>query len=419
MTDTDVLICGAGVGGLATARAFAAAGLRVIVADRRTTPPPVAKGELLQPEAVRLLDQWGALPEAVPVDRLAIRDPHGRMLLPLDYSTLGGDHRQILCADHPAILAALAHEPGPGIDLRLGVAIQGLLRDAGGRTRGVQAGGTEITAGLVVAADGVSSTLRTDAEIEVQRTPYPHRLVAFELPATTVAPEVTAYLSGRGLRLVYPLPGGRARLYVQVQPDELRDGAFRDPDAWINTLLDEVPALTAIGPALRAHLDRRQNLAVQRLRTPRLTAPGLALVGESAHVVHPMAAQGINSSLADAAVLADLSAGALHAGDTAAVDQALLAYQRQRLPRLDHTATVSHNAARMLTTTGGAARLLGRRMMRHTATNPRLLRLTTGNMSGVELQPLRTVDRLYQFGLLTDRHAGTAPAHPATKGADR
>ncbi len=419
MTDTDVLICGAGVGGLAAARAFGAAGLRVIVTDRRATPPRVAKGELLQPEAVRLLQQWGTLPAAVPVDRLAIRDPAGRMLLPLDYSVLGGDHRQILCADHPAILAALAHEPDPGVDLRLGVPVQGLLRGVGGRVTGVRAGGAEITAGLVVAADGVSSTLRAEAAIPVQRKPYPHRLVAFELPGAAVEPEVTAYLADRGLRLVYPLPGGRARLYVQVRPEELREGAFRDPDAWIRALLDEVPALAPLGPALRTHLDRRQNLAVQRLRTPRLGVPGLALVGESAHAVHPMAAQGINSSLADAAVLAELTAAALHARDTAAVDDALLDYQRRRLPRLDHTATVSHNAARMLTTTGGAARLLGRRMMRHTATNRRLLRLTTGNMSGVELRPLRPVDRLYQFGLLTDRHAGTAPAHPATKGADR
>jgi hypothetical protein len=80
-------------------------------------------------------------------------------------------------------------------------------------------------------------------------------------------------------------------------------------------------------------------------------------------------------------------------------------YQLARRGRLDHTGTVSHNAARMLTLTAGIGRRLGRRMMRHTAGNPRLVRLTAGNLAGVTIQPLNAIDRLYQLGLLTDRRA--------------
>ena len=135
----------------------------------------------------------------------------------------------------------------------------------------------------------------------------------------------------------------------------------------------------------------------------------------TAHAVHPMAAQGVNSSLADAYTLA---ARLAEAGDRtpAAVDRALDRWQVHRLRRLDHVATVSHNAARMITATGGLARALGGRMMRHTAANPRLLQLTAGNMSGVALRPLTTVDRLYQLGLLADRHADTVPDHPVPNG---
>ena len=54
--NADVIIAGAGAAGLACARALGALGLNVIILDRQARPAPVAKGELLQPEAVRILD---------------------------------------------------------------------------------------------------------------------------------------------------------------------------------------------------------------------------------------------------------------------------------------------------------------------------------------------------------------------------
>jgi hypothetical protein len=65
----------------------------------------------------------------------------------------------------------------------------------------------------------------------------------------------------------------------------------------------------------------------------------------------------------------------------------------------------------MITSVSGLPKLLGARMMRGTAGNPRLLRITAGNLSGVSVQPLSLRDRFYQMGLLTDRqaHAAAAP----------
>jgi 2-polyprenyl-6-methoxyphenol hydroxylase-like FAD-dependent oxidoreductase len=418
----DVVVCGAGAGGLAAARALHDAGLDVLVLDRQREAPRVAKGELLQPEAVRILDAWAALPAlretgAVPVDRLAIRDARGALQLGLDYRDIPGGPWSILCVPYPDVLSALQRCLDPAVEVRRGALVEGLLRDHAGRVSGVQVTEdgtcTEIPARLVIAADGCSSRLRRAAGLTASRSTYPHRLLAVELPGADVAPEVCAYLTDRGLRLVYPLPGGRCRLYVQVHPDEWRGPAAVSPGAWCDQLLAEVPALAPLGDALRAALPGKQVLAVYRLRAPRLTTPGLALAGEAAHAVHPMAAQGMNCSLADAEALAGQIL-AMGGTDNAALDRALLGYQSARLGRLDHTATVSHNAARMLTVTAGLGRWLGRRMMRRTAANPRLRRLTAGNLAGVAIRPLRPLDRLYQLGLLTDRQAGspagTSPA---------
>lgn len=414
--DVDVVVAGAGAGGLASARALGALGLEVLVLDRRGTPATVAKGEILQPETVRILDRWGALETlrasgARPVGRLSIRDAVGRPLLSFDYGMLPGPYRQILCADYPDLQAALADGLPSGVEIRRGVRVAGVLRDARGRVSGVQvAGDGEIRAPLVVAADGMSSRLRSAVGVEVARREYPHRLLAFDVAGADVADEVCAYRTSRGLCLVYPLPGGRCRLYVQVKPDEFRSGGMTGLTGWCDRLLADVPAIRRLETAVRASLNRRQLLAVYRLRAQRLSVPGLALVGEAAHAVHPMAAQGVNSSLADAEAMADAIASGSAGRDAAGMDRALEAYQAARAPRLDHIATVSHNASRMITSVSGLPKLLGTRMMRGTAANPRLLRITAGNLSGVSMQPLSLRDRFYQMGLLADRQASAAAA---------
>ncbi|MFY1585847.1 FAD-dependent oxidoreductase [Micromonospora sp. WMMD734] len=425
--DADVVVVGAGAGGLAAARALGARGLRVLVLDRQRTPASIAKGEILQPETVRILDGWGMLDAlratgACPVDQLAIRDPQGGPLLALDYGTLPGRYRQILCADYGDLRAVLADGLPASVEIRWGQRVTGPLRAADGRVTGVRVAGgdgeQEIRAALVVAADGMSSPLRKAVGIDVERREYPHGLVAFDVPGVQVADEVSAYRTGRGLCLVYPLPGGRCRVYVQVTPDEFRGRSAADLADWCDRLLAEVPAIRPLGTALRAHLDRRQLLAVYRLRAARLTVPGLALLGEAAHAVHPMAAQGVNSSLTDAETLAATLTADGGRPDDAGVDRALRDYDAARRPHLDHVATVSHSAARMLTSVSGLPRLLGGRMMRRTAANPRLLALTAGNLSGTTVRPLSPVDRMYQLGLLVDRHAHQ-PVPPAPQRSER
>ncbi|MEU8377350.1 NAD(P)/FAD-dependent oxidoreductase [Micromonospora sp. NPDC048894] len=423
----DVVVVGAGAGGLAAARALGARGLRVVVLDRQRTPASIAKGEILQPETVRILDGWGVLDAlratgARPVDQLAIRDPQGRALLALDYGTLPGSHRQILCADYGDLRGVLADGLPGTVELRWGQRVTGPLRAADGRVTGVRVTGgdgeQDIPAALVVAADGMSSPLRKAVGIDVERREYPHGLVAFDVPGVEVADEVSAYRTDRGLCLVYPLPGGRCRVYVQVTPGEFRGHSAADLAAWCDRLLAGVPAIRPLGSALRASLQRRQLLAVYRLRAAQLTVPGLALVGEAAHAVHPMAAQGVNSSLADAETLAATLTADGDRPDAAGVDRALRNYDTARRPQLDHIATVSHNAARMITSVSGLPRLLGARMMRRTAANPRLLGLTAGNLSGTNVRPLSLVDRIYQLGLLTDRHAHP-PVPPAPQRSER
>ncbi|RNG30434.1 FAD-dependent oxidoreductase [Streptomyces botrytidirepellens] len=417
----DAVVCGAGAGGLASARALGELGLRVLVVDKQPHMRPVAKGEVLQPGALRVLRRWGTerLLEqraGVRLGRLVVRAPAGTPLMALDYGRLPEGDRWLLSHDHLAILDALAEGLGPTVEVRRGVLVEEALRDGSGRVTGVAVteGGRryEVHAPLTVAADGISSRLRRAAGIDARRVDYPHRLVSFDLAGAPRPDDFSAYLSARGLRLVYALPGDRVRLYVQTAPDELRGGRDRSAlAAWAEGVVAEVPALEPLSGPLLAGLDSRQMLPVSRFLSPRLAVPGMAFVGEAAYAVHPMAAQGMNTAITCAASLADRLAEHLHgAAPTAAtVDAALRAYQAERRPILAQAATTSDNAARMVTDLTWRGRVVGRRAVRFTGRNPRLLHTVTYNMSGLGPRPMTFLDRLHQLGVLPDPRAHRVP----------
>lgn len=417
----DVVVCGAGAGGLASARALGALGLRVLVVDKQPELRPVAKGEVLQPGALRVLRRWGTerLLEqraGVRLGRLVVRAPAGTPLMALDYGRLPEGDRWLLSHDHLTILDALAEGLGPTVEVRRGVLVEEALRDGSGRVTGVAVteGGRryEVHAPLTVAADGISSRLRRAAGIDARRVDYPHRLVSFDLAGAPRPDDFSAYLSARGLRLVYALPGDRVRLYVQTAPDELRGGRDRSAlAAWAEGVVAEVPALEPLAGPLLAGLDSRQMLPVSRFLSPRLAVPGMAFVGEAAYAVHPMAAQGMNTAITCAASLADRLADHLDgAAPTAAtVDAALRAYQAERRPILAQAATTSDNAARMVTDLTWRGRVVGRRAVRFTGRNPRLLHTVTYNMSGLGPRPMTFLDRLHQLGVLPDPRAHRVP----------
>ncbi|SEK86993.1 FAD-dependent oxidoreductase [Streptacidiphilus jiangxiensis] len=412
----DVIVCGAGVAGLSAARALELLGLRVLLLEKQRVPVAIAKGEVLQPSSLEVLREWGVLPllrrrGAVPLHGLAVREPDGRALMHFDYQAVPGRDRGLLSLDYPAILDAFRESLGPGVDTRAGVLVDAPVMD-GDRVVGVHCraqGRPELFhAPLVIAADGRSSRLRRATAVTAEPSGYPHRLLSFELHAAgPEGQEVTSYLSPQGLRLLYPLPDGRLRLYAQVRPEELRGAGRAELERWCADAVAGTPALAPLAAPLRAALGTRQLLTLWRFTATALTAPGLALIGEAAHCVHPMAAQGMNTAIADSATLArSLAAcrrvtGAADGVPLAAsqVDRALALYAAERRDWVRHMDRMSHDATRLVTQVSWPARALGRRVLRRIDANPRLRHRATVNMAGLVMEPFTVLDRLHQLGL--------------------
>ena len=203
------------------------------------------------------------------------------------------------------------------------------LQDSGGTLR--LADGQEISAPLLVAADGAESQLRKEAGIPSNQKDYQHHAIVTtvetELPHGSDARQV--FLDTGPLAFL-PLPDKGGKHYCSIVWSLIPDQADR-----IQSLSDK-----AFGEALGKVFEHRAGGIIQsdeRLRFPlrqrharQYYRHGIVVVGDAAHTIHPLAGQGVNLGLMDVAVLAEELLRAYDRGDLLHGDHTLSRYQRRR-----------------------------------------------------------------------------------------
>ncbi len=344
--ETDILIAGGGVAGLAATAVFAARGFDVICVD---PVPPVTSAEaegsdlrstaFLRP-AVELLREaglWDRLaPFAAPLRIMRIVDaggaePSPRETVDFEAGELGAEafgynlpnwllRREMVASlsDHPRARliapASVAH-----VTPRSTMALA-RLGDGG-----------QVAARLVVAADGRDSALRTAAGIAARRWGYGQKALVFtvthERPHDGVSTEV--HRTGGPFTLV-PLPD--------------REGVHRSAVVWMETGPQASRLAALDDEAFGREMNERSGGVMGRLEpesarrvwpivsqiADRMNGPRLALVAEAAHVVPPIGAQGLNMSLADIGTLARLCEEARNGGRDIGSRDLLDRYHRAR-----------------------------------------------------------------------------------------
>ncbi len=401
----DVCVVGAGpVGGTLACR-LAEAGLRVAVVDRAALPPmehpdfdgrayAIATGSLPFLEASGV---WDALPApSGPIAHIRVTDgrlgrPASRLFLDFQAAALGPDAGPFgwmveARALRVALNARLHALPAIAVFAPAEAAI---ARESGGVSIAI-AGGPSLTARLVVAAEGRNSPLRAAAGIPVTRLPYgqtgivcavaherPHEQTALEhfLPAGPFAQLPMAPSAEAG-------PDLSAIVWTERTADAARILAL-DPARFAAELTrrlgDHLGAIRPVG--------RRWSYPLSAMFAHRLVATRLALVGDAAHGIHPIAGQGLNLGFRDAIALADLLIRAHAAGEDLGAPGLLARYQRAR--RADNLL--------MLLVTDGLDRLF--------STNNPVLRLgrDLGLAAVDRIPPLKAAFMRQAMGLATSR----------------
>jgi 2-octaprenyl-6-methoxyphenol hydroxylase len=371
--DVDVCVVGAGPVGATLACRLASAGIRTAVIDRAALPPmehpdfdgrayAIAAGSRALLEAAGV---WDSLP-TMPGPILDIRVSDGRIGRAASPLFLHFDHadadqgpfgwmvearslRMALNARMHALEALPLFAP----------ASASVTRSPGGAVVQVQ-DGPAITCRLVVAAEGRASPLREAAAIKVTRLAYrqsgivaaiaherPHDGAALEhfLPAGPFAQLPMAGIDGEP-NLSAVVWTERAALAPRMMA--LDDAAFGREIA--RRLGGHLGAIRPVG--------RRWLYPLSAMHAQRYTDTRLALVGDAAHGIHPIAGQGLNLGLRDVIALSARIIAAMEAGEDAGSPALLAAYQAERRPANLMMLAATHALDRLFSTDNPLVRLV-------------------------------------------------------------
>ncbi len=332
----DVIIAGGGITGLTLACALKPTGLRIAVIDRHE-PGAFGEAHALRVSAINraslaVFDDAGALGRmqqmrVSPFLEMHVWDSTGVGEIHFDAAELGIDALGYIIENNVIQLALLEIvKQADTIDWLCPARVQSLVIDAGlKRVRLLDE--DELGAHLLVGADGARSAVRTAMGIELVRKSYHQHAIVCTV-ATDDAHRQTAWqcFLPSGPLAFLPLSDGTCSIVWSL--DEQRADAMM--------ALDEQAFARQLARAFEYRLGS-VSLVSERAAFPlghghvdRYVQSGVALVGDAAHNIHPLAGQGANLGIMDAACLAAVITEAVSAGRQWSALHTLRKYERSR-----------------------------------------------------------------------------------------
>jgi len=328
----EVAVVGGGPAGLTAAIALAQAGVETaLVAPRPTADPRTTALLAGSVTALQTLGVWpGCVAQAAPLRVLRIIDATARLVRApeacFEASEIGLDAfgHNIENGHLVAALNARARE------LSSLVRIEHAARavDIGETlvTVALKGGGT-VAARLAIGADGRRSLCRAAAGIETDGHRYPQTALTFNLRHSRPHEDTsTEFHTESGPFTLVPLPGQRSSLVCVIEPADAEEISALDDaalDAEIELRSHSILGKVMVEPGRGAF-----PLAVETAR--HFGDNRIALIGEAAHLVPPIGAQGLNLGLRDAATICELVVAARHRGGDVGASELLVRYDSLR-----------------------------------------------------------------------------------------
>jgi menaquinone-9 beta-reductase len=326
----DVAIVGAGPAGTAVAIALAHGGWRVVVVDRATFPRDKPCAEYLSPAAEPLLRDLGVLDA---IEAMRPGRPRGFRIFTPNGSVFQGDFSGTRdAAGRPFFERALAvprftldatmveGARRAGAEVREGWSLSRIERDRAGLWTLTPASGQVVRARLLVAADGIHSTVARRLGLHARGRLRKIALVAHLRGVAGMDAYGEMHVAGRRYVGLALLESDGDLCNAAMVVDAARDGrglAGR-AEAFLLETLETFPGLR--GRLAGAHVVRRTLTASGlHMRTRRLSGEGILLVGDAAGYYDPFTGEGIYRGLRSARLAATVAARALATGDVSAI----------------------------------------------------------------------------------------------------
>lgn len=332
---SDVLIVGGGIAGLSLAARLGGAGLSVALVDARVPDMqwPADSVDIrvyaITRASERLFADLGVWPRMLelgvsPFRDMRVWDAGGSGAVHFDSAEVGQPHLGHIIESR-VIVKALVELLGtlPNVALHWPAAVE-TFTGHGGVTLD---DGRAFEGRLLVGADGANSRVRDAAGIHVREYDYGQRAIV-AVVATERSHEETAWqrFLPTGPLAFLPLADGRSSIVWSAERAEAERLMALDDAAFCGALSQafelRLGRVTACGERVLFPLRRRHAAAYVR--------PGVALIGDAAHVIHPLAGQGVNLGLGDVRELADVLIDAVARGRDPGDYAVLRRYERAR-----------------------------------------------------------------------------------------
>ena len=335
MTDYKAIIAGGGPAGLAAAALLAKEGMSTaLVAPAPAEDPRTVA--LMHPsvQLLRYLGIWPGVLEgsAGPLRKLRLIDDTGALFMA---PNLEFDSQELNLEAFGWNIPL--GQPLPALRKRaedLGVIfIKATTADAevsDGAIHVNLSNGAKVSASVCIAADGANSAMRKSAGIATDSWSYDQAAIATSFTHSISHDNVsTEYHKSAGPFTTVPLPQGHSSLVWMERPARAEAlMAMSDKD-----LAAEIQIETHGELGLISNLGPRKSFPMKGLTARQFAKDRVILIGEAAHVVPPIGAQGLNMSLRDAALAADLILAAKDAGSESVMSEYNLARRAEVLPR--------------------------------------------------------------------------------------
>ena len=322
MNDThyDIVIAGGGMIGTSLALALAPLGLRIGIVEA------VPRGETAQPSfddrstalarsTQRMFEAMGLWPDiaaaSTPIRRIHVSD-RGRF----GFSHIDADEQGVEALGYVVINRVLgdvlqaAIRTQPAVDVICPAAVAGVETSPRSAAVEIEADGRRdrrVSCSLLVGADGAGSAVRELLGIAASRQSYDQRAVIGNLlPEKRIDNVAYERFTPQGPLALLPVAGNRAAFVWTVSEGDAERVMALDDDAFLAELQDEFGY--RLGQFSR--VGKRASYPLVLSKALRLTAERSVLVGNAAHGLHPVSAQGFNLGMRDVAALVDCLADA-------------------------------------------------------------------------------------------------------------
>jgi 2-octaprenylphenol hydroxylase len=343
-TRADVLIVGAGMVGSALALALQGSGLDIIVVDggslsvkpfdsQSAFEPRVSALSAASQRILQRLDVWDGIAarRVSPYGHMHVWDGSGTGQIHFSASSVHADVLGHIVENRVVQDALLDRLHDSDIGL-LGNARLEQMRHSGDDWLLTLSDGRRLRAPLVIAADGANSAVRRLTGTPTREWDYMHHAIVTSVRCAD-SHKRTAWqrFTDDGPLAFLPLERGDEHwcsIVWSVTPKEAERLMALGDEAFCRAL--EQAFEGRLGQVLAA--DSRLCVPLRQRHAKRYVARGLALIGDAAHTIHPLAGQGVNLGFLDAAVLAEVLRHAADRGENLADMRVLARYERRRMP---------------------------------------------------------------------------------------